>query len=59
LALLVRVASELTSRTMRAAVIYMHASKGASRAIAVGIDRQLAVAAKRPKGRGRGGASGT
>jgi hypothetical protein len=44
---------------MRAAVIYMDASKGASRAIAAGIDRQLSTAAKRPKGRGRGGASGT
>jgi hypothetical protein len=46
------------SRT-RAAVIHMHASKGASRAIAAAIDRQLSAAAKKPKGRGRGGASGT
>jgi integrase len=46
-------------RSMRAALIYMHANKGASRAIAAGIDRQLSAAAKKPKGRGRGGASGT
>lgn len=45
--------------SMRAALIYMHANKGASRAIAAGIDRQLSAAAKKPKGRGRGGASGT
>ena len=36
---------------MRAALIYMHAIKGASRAIAAGIDRQLSVAAKKTKGR--------
>jgi hypothetical protein len=40
--------------SMRAALIYMHANKGASRAIAAGIDRQLSAAAKKPKGRGRG-----
>lgn len=45
--------------SMRAALIYMHANKGASRAIAAGIDRQLAAAAKEPKGHGRGPASGT
>jgi integrase len=45
--------------SMRAALIYMHANKGASKAIAAGIDRQLSAAAKKPKGRGRGGASGT
>lgn len=45
--------------SMRAALIYMHASKGASKAIARGIDRQLSAAAKKPKCRGRGRASGT
>ena len=40
--------------SMRAALIYMHASKGASKAIARGIDRQLSAAAKKPKCRGRG-----
>ena len=45
--------------SMRAALIYMHASKGASSAIAAGIDRQPSAAAKNPEGRGRGQASGT
>jgi len=33
--------------SMRAAVIYLHANRGASKAIAAGIDRQLAEAAEK------------
>jgi hypothetical protein len=32
--------------SMRAALIYLHANRGASKAIAAGIDRQLAEAAQ-------------
>jgi hypothetical protein len=36
---------------MRAALIYLHADRGASKAIAAGIDRQLADAAHKKDGK--------
>ena len=38
--------------SMRAALIYLHANRGASKAIAAGIDRQLAEAAQQQDANG-------
>jgi hypothetical protein len=39
-------------RSRRAALIYLHANRGASKAIAAGIDRQLAEAAQQQDANG-------